>query len=70
MSLLETRGALNDALKELFVRWNDMQDVWHDAQSQEFEKNCLEPLQHTVRSALSAMDQLNVTLQSLKSDCE
>jgi hypothetical protein len=70
MSIHESRGTLSDATKELFARWNDIQTVWHDAQSQEFEKTYLEPLQLTVRNALKAMEQLNLTLQTIKSDCQ
>jgi hypothetical protein len=70
MSLPESRGALSDAMKELFARWNDIQSVWHDAQSRDFEKNYLDPLRPTVQSALKALEQLNFTLHTIKSDCQ
>jgi hypothetical protein len=70
MSIYESRGTLADAMKELFARWNDVQAVWHDAQSKEFEKTYLEPLEPTVRNSLKALEQLHITLQTLNSDCQ
>jgi hypothetical protein len=70
MALMETRGALADAKKELFARWTELQSVWHDTQSQEFENHTLLAIDQTVKTALAAMDQMNVTLINIKSDCE
>jgi hypothetical protein len=70
MSLNDCKGTIAGAAKDLFARWNDVKDVWSDAQSREFEKNYLLPLEQDVRSALGALDQMNQVLQTIESDCE
>lgn len=70
MSLMDSRGTLSKATKDLFARWADVQSVWSDAQSQEFEKTYLLSVEQDVRAALSALDQMNQVLDALVSDCE
>jgi len=70
MSLMESRGALAKATKELFARWQDVQVVWSDAQSREFDKVYLTQIQQDVHSALAAMDHMNQVLAKLENDCE
>ena len=36
MSLMESKGVLSKATKDLFARWYDVKGTWSDAQSQEF----------------------------------
>ncbi len=69
MSVIDSKGGLSTAAKELFARWNDVRDIWTDAQSRDFEKTFLEPIEQDVRSALSALDHLNLFLQTVHSDC-
>jgi len=70
MSLMESKGSLSKAAKELFARWNDVQGVWSDAQSKEFEKVYILQIEQDVRSALGAMDRMGSVLQALENDCE
>jgi hypothetical protein len=70
MSAADGRIGLSRAAKDLFARWGELQTVWCDAQSQEFQKTYLDPLEHDVRSALAALDHLNLVLQNLEHDCE
>jgi len=70
MALSDGKGALSLAAKELFARWNDVQAVWADTQSQEFEKTYLLLIEQDVRSALGAMDHLNHVLQMIENECE
>ena len=70
MSLMDSKGALSKAAKDLFARWADVKSVWSDAQSAEFEKTYLFQIEQDVRSALSAFDQMGQTLQKIHSDCE
>ena len=51
MSLMENSGTLSRAAKDLFARWNDVNAIWNDTQSEEFEKSCLEPLRQDIRAA-------------------
>ena len=70
MSLMESKGALSKAAKELFARWSDVKDVWSDAQSHEFEKGYITLIEQDVRSALGAMDRMSQVLQKIENDCE
>ena len=70
MSLMESKGTLSKAMKDLFARWNNVQDVWTDTQSKEFEKVYLLQIEQDVRSALGAMDHMNQVLQKIENDCE
>ena len=70
MSLMESKGTLSKAAKELFARWNDVKGVWSDAQSREFEKTYISQVEQDVRSALGAMDRISQVLQKVENDCE
>ncbi len=70
MSLMESKGALAKATKDLLARWRDVTGFWSDAQSQEFEKVYLFQIEQDVRSALGALDRMNQVLQKIESDCE
>jgi hypothetical protein len=70
MSVMDSKGGLSKATKELFARWESVRDIWSDAQSREFEKTFLEPIEQDVRSALGALDHLNLVIHSIHNDCE
>jgi hypothetical protein len=70
MSLVESKGALAKAGRDLFSKWQDARANWSDAQADAFEKKFLLPLEDSLRAALGAMDQLNVVLQKVERDCE
>jgi hypothetical protein len=70
MSLMESKGTLSKAAKELAARWMETREVWSDAQSKEFEKNFLALIEQDVRSALGAMDRMSTVLQKIENDCE
>lgn len=69
MSLMDSKGSLTKASKELMARWEEVKNVWSDAQSREFERIYLEPLQQDMRSAVGAMEQMNQVLQGIEHDC-
>ncbi len=69
MSVIDSKGGLSKAAKELFARWNEVRETWTDAQSREFARTFLEPLEQDVRSALSALDHLHLILQAIHNDC-
>ena len=70
MSLDDGKGSLSKASKDLFARWADVKTIWSDAQSAEFEKTYLVPLEQDVRTALGALDLMNNVLMVIKNDCE
>ncbi len=69
MSLMDSKGALSRATKDLLAKWSSVKEVWSDAQSQEFERVYLVQIEQDVRGALAAMDQMNQILQKLTNDC-
>lgn len=70
MSLMDSSGALSRATKDLFARWNDVKTVWSDAQSEDFEKTYILLIEHDVRTALGALDQMNQVIAKIQNDCE
>lgn len=70
MSLLESRGQLSKAMKDLVTRWAEVRSNWMDAQADNFEKTYLVQIESETRKALAAMDHMNVVLQKVEKDCE
>ena len=69
MSLNDSKGTLARAAKDLLARWNELQTIWSDAQSEEFQKTYLFPIEQDVRSALGAMDNMTQVMQVIENDC-
>ena len=69
MSLMDSKGGLSKAGKELFTRWDEARVTWSDAQSHEFETTYLDLIEQDVRSAMAALDQMNNVIQTIHSDC-
>ena len=70
MSVMDSKATLSRAVKDLFARWNEVKTFWSDTQSEEFEKTFLDPIEQDVRSAMSALDAMNMTLMTIEHDCE
>jgi hypothetical protein len=70
MSLMDSKGMLSGATKDLLARWNDVKTVWSDAQSQAYEETYIFKIEQDVRSALGALDNMSQVLQRIQSDCE
>jgi hypothetical protein len=70
MGVHEGMGHLAKAMKDLSLRWNETRSGWDDANSREFEKNFLEPIERDLRTAVSAMDSMSVLLHQIHRDCE
>jgi uncharacterized protein YukE len=70
MSLMESKGALANAMKEFLARWQDVRSVWSDTQSQEFEKVYVQQIEQDVRGAVKALDHMDQVLQKIEYDCE
>ncbi len=69
MSVMDSKGALARASKDLFARWDDLKSVWSDAQSAEFEKVFLSQIELDVKSALGALDQISQLISMIENDC-
>ncbi len=69
MSLHAHGAKLNDALKRLLHDWDDVRRQWDDPASRRFYEEHVAPLEPTVRTALSAIDQMAAVLQQVERDC-
>jgi hypothetical protein len=68
--MVECRGQLTKAFRDLMNRWIQVRGSWDDARAQNFEQQYLLPLEIEVRKAVAAMDHMNVALQKITRDCE
>ena len=69
MSLIDSKGSLSRAAKDLFARWEEVKGVWSDTKSKEFEEMYIIQIEQDVRTALSAMDHMNQVLQTIENAC-
>ncbi|MGN6370815.1 MAG: hypothetical protein ACTHN5_21385 [Phycisphaerae bacterium] len=67
---MDSKAMLSSATKELFARWEDVKNIWSDAQSKAFEETYIRMIENDVRSAMSALDSMNQVLLRIESDCE
>jgi hypothetical protein len=69
MANLTGRARLLRAAKDLAVRWYEVQEVWRDSQTAQFEKRVMSPLEANVRVTAQAMERLEGLLAQAKNDC-
>jgi hypothetical protein len=70
MSAKESGANLVQALKELNLKWFEAKVHWHDVKSQQFEREYLADLPDHVQRTMNVMQQIDVLLKKVKSDCE
>jgi hypothetical protein len=70
MSAKESAANLVQALKELNLKWGETKSHWHDIKSQQFERDYLAELPDHVQRTMNVMQQLDLLLKKVKSDCE
>lgn len=70
MSLNADIAKLRQALKDLRTQWSAARESWRDAASEDFERSCIEPLEAKVRSAMSALSQMEEAAQRARRECE
>jgi hypothetical protein len=61
---------LDDAVKELNIRWQQTRASWRDQKAMEFERTYLEKLPNVVQRAKTIMEELDLVLRRVHSDCE
>ncbi len=69
MSLNSGRTRLQGALKELQVRWDQVQAKWDDRNSERFSRRHLQPLEPKIRNAMNAMENMDTILSKVRRDC-
>jgi len=70
MSAKESGANLVQALKEMNLKWGETKAHWHDVKSQQFEREYLEDLPDHVQRTMNVMQQIDVLLKKVRSDCE
>lgn len=70
MSTRESGANLVQALKELSLRWKETKEHWHDIKSQEFERDYLEVLPEHIQRTMCVMQEIDVLLKKIRTDCE
>ncbi len=61
---------LVQAVKNLNLIWAETQSSWHDMKSQEFERHYIEPLPGHVATAITVIEEIDLLLGKIRSDCE
>jgi hypothetical protein len=70
MGVYEGRGQLSRAIKDLMARWTEVKSSWDDSNSERFEEKYLDPLEHHLQAAVSAMDSMGVLISQAHHDCD
>jgi thymidylate synthase len=70
MSLNANKTRLTSVTQELFNRWRETQQHWHDIKAQEFDRLYMEELSASVNAASGVIDQLDKIISKVKKDCE
>jgi hypothetical protein len=70
MSLSANRSQLAAITKALSMNWQQTEEYWRDAKSQEFKHEYLDELFDSVDSTVAVMDQLDKLLNKIRTDCE
>jgi hypothetical protein len=60
---------LQDALKKLFARWEEVKPYWDDQVRRDFEERYIQPLIDQVRTTMHATDELSRAMQACYHDC-
>lgn len=63
-------GRLQDATKNIRLRWEETKDVWSDARSADFDAKYMEPIEPAVRMALDKLRRLAQTFHQACQECQ
>jgi len=70
MSLGGSKSLLNEANRELFMRWEETRASWRDAKAIDFDKEYLAGLPQAVATATRVIEELDAVLSKLHADCD
>jgi hypothetical protein len=70
MSTQGSASNLVQAARILNLEWEKTKTHWRDLKSQEFEHKYLEDLPAQITSATNAMEEMEILLKKVRSDCE
>lgn len=69
MNVSTERAKLHNLLRDLRVRWLELQSAWDDPVRKEFEEGHWAELEARVQAALRAMDALAAAMTQARHDC-
>jgi hypothetical protein len=69
MSIGVGRAKLLGASKDLMLRWEKAKLHWSDDKARELQEEFLEPLERTVKSAVSAIERVAGVVEKARRDC-
>jgi hypothetical protein len=69
MNLRESAAKLGGGAKELSAAWDETKSYWRDQKAQEFAEVYLEPIPHHVARAATIIEEIEVLLRKVRSDC-
>jgi hypothetical protein len=69
MSLSVGRAKLTGASKELMLRWDKARMSWNDDRARQLQEEFLEPVERTVKSAVSAMERVMAVVEKARREC-
>ena len=69
MSMVTSKAQLTKATNKLLLKWDDANEHWDDAVSRAMEKKHIDPLRSSVRSAITAMDNMGELLARAEQEC-
>jgi hypothetical protein len=70
MSTAGSASNLVQAARDLSNDWQQTKALWHDIKSQEFEHNYLDVLPGHVDRTVAVLEELNLLLKKVRSECE
>ena len=70
MNTRASAANLFQAAKELSFEWEQTRAYWNDVKSQQFARDYLEMIPEYITRTRTAMEEIDVLLRKVRSDCE
>jgi hypothetical protein len=70
MSISVGHTQLQDATKELLIRWERAKQEWTDQKSRELEEDFVAPLKPKVRATLASLSRVGSIVAQARRECE
>lgn len=70
MSITVGHTQLQDAMKDLVIRWEKTRAKWDDEKSRQIEEEFIQPLKPKVRATLTALERVGNMIGQARRECE
>jgi hypothetical protein len=64
------RGRIYGSLKDLRIRWEDVQRGWDDPVSKDFDENLWQPLAAEANAVIRGIDRLTQVMHQMQNECD